>query len=110
MALFDTERRFLAASKSWRKITNIWGHDYVGLTVEQLEANAGRPGLVEHHRRAAAGEHFVSDDEEYIDNAGVRRWLCCEYRPVMGPNDELMAYHAHGHDITPTMTARREAQ
>ena len=109
MALFDPQRRFLAASKSWRKITNIWGQDYLGLTIEQIRSS-GPDHLAEHHRRAAAGEHFVSDEEEYLDTAGVQRWLCCEYRPVIGPDGRLMAYYAHGHDITPTMTARREAQ
>ena len=73
MALFDPQRRFLAASKSWRKITSIWGQDYLGLTIEQIRSS-GPSHLAEHHRRAATGEHFVSDEEEYLDTSGVQRW------------------------------------
>ena len=109
MALFDVEGRFMAASRSWRKITNIWGLDYLGRTVAEIGV-VGPPELLEHHRRAATGEHFVSDEDEYVSPTGERRWLCCEYRPVFGPDDTLRGYYAHGHDITPTIMARREAQ
>ena len=109
MALFDSERRLLAASPSWIAITNLQQDDDCGLLVEQAWPGLD-PAIVDLHKRAASGEHFVNDEEEYVDSEGFRRWLCCEYRPVHNPRDELICYFVHGHDVTPMMQAREEAQ
>ncbi len=108
MALFDPQGRYLAASQSWAQATNLEGRDYVGLTIRQVNPKA--PELAEFHRRAQAREHFVNDEEEYADAQGKARWMCCEYRPVLSGADSLLGYYVHGHDITPMIEARREAQ
>ncbi len=109
MALFDPDQRLLAASPSWAQLTDLKIEDDCGLRVEQAWPDAP-PHIVDQHRRAAAGEHFVNEHEEYVDSAGVRRWLCCEYRPVLSPTNEVRGYFVHGHDVTPMMAAREEAQ
>jgi PAS domain S-box-containing protein len=109
MALFDAQRRFLAASKTWTSITNIESGDVIGRTVEEIYG-ADDPEKSARHQRAAAGEHFVNAEEEYVDADGERRWLCCEYRPTFTRSAELVAYTVYGQDITPMITARREAQ
>ena len=109
MALFDAEGRYLAGSKSWEQITNITAKEYYGQPIEAVKAELPSH-LAEQHRRAQTGEHFLSDEERYVDALGVERWLRCEYRPVMNPDNLPRAYYVHGHDLTPLMQARREAQ
>ena len=108
MAVFSLRHQLLAASKSWEQITNLQSKDYCGLTVQEVWPDF--PTLIALHQRAAAGEHFVNPEEEYIDSEGVRRWLCNEYRPMWNPRSELTGYFVHGHDVTPMMQAREAAQ
>jgi PAS domain S-box-containing protein len=109
MALFDRERRYLAASPEWEKITNISGQNYLGRRFDELAGDVSSEAI-ERHLRAASGEHFVSIQEEYVDGGGERRWLCCEYRPTFSRAATLVAYSVYGQDITPMIAARREAQ
>ena len=109
MAVFDDEGRYLAGSKSWEQITNIKRKLYYGRPITSDNTELA-PNLPELHRRARNGEHFVSEAERYIDASGKERWLRCEYRPVVDESHAAWAYYVHGHDVTPLMDARREAQ
>ena len=111
LAFFDLDRRLLGASRSFEQIAGIQGRDYVGQRLEALIPGV-EPEVIELHRRAAAGENLLHDEEVYVDSDGERRWLSCEYRPVPGPNGEVafLGYFVHGHDVTPMIAARREAQ
>jgi PAS domain S-box-containing protein len=111
LAFFDLDRRLLGASRSFEQIVGIQGRDYVGQRLDALIPDLA-PELIKLHRRAAAGENLLHDEEVYVDSDGERRWLSCEYRPVPGPNGEVafLGYFVHGHDVTPMIAARREAQ
>ena len=109
VAMFDLDRRCQAASPEWMQITNTAGRNYLGLRIE--DAIADLPGAVrELHIRAAAGENFIDYEESYVDVDGRQRWLHCEYRPIKSMNGGFLAYLVRGHDITPLVNARREAQ
>jgi PAS domain S-box-containing protein len=109
VALFDVERRFLAASPSWELITNLRGRPYLGRLVEEA-IDAVPQGALELHQRTCRGEHLLGQEEAYVGADGETRWLCCEYRPVMGEDSRTIAYFVHANDVTPLMRARREAQ
>jgi PAS domain S-box-containing protein len=109
VALFDPQRRFLAASPSWELITNLRGRPYLGRRIEEM-IEAVPPEALELHSRTSRGEHLLGQEEAYIGADGETRWLCCEYRPVMGSGSRLAAYFVHANDVTPLMQARREAQ
>ena len=109
MALFDGQGRLVAASPAWRRLTGREGRRDVGVSFKELFAD-GPAARLELHRKAMAGEHLVNEAEVYRDPDGGPRWLSCEYRPVRTPDGSVGAYFVHGHDITPLMSARAEAQ
>ena len=109
VALFDRQRRFLAASPSWELITNLKDRPYLGRSIEEM-IDAVPPEALELHARTCRGEHLLGPEEAYIGADGETRWLCCEYRPVVGSGARVIAYFVHANDVTPLMKARREAQ
>jgi PAS domain S-box-containing protein len=109
MALFDGEGRLVAASRRWRRLTRLSGRNRLGMSYAQLFPE-GPAKRLELHRKALAGQHLVNQEEAYREADGETRWLSCEYRPVRGPDGSVGAYFVHGHDITPLMCARAEAQ
>ena len=108
MALFDSGGRIAALSPAWTRLTGLRIDDVRGQTFAQAcpDAPAERLAL---HRRAMAGEHLVNDEESF-EAGGDQTWMCCEYRPLKGPDGQTRGYFVHGHDITPLMQARRDAQ
>ena len=109
MALFDLDRRFLAASPGWERVAGLAGRDYLGKRIEEVipELTEGAPEL---HRRCAAGEHILDNEAPYVGSDGETYWLCCEYRPVRRTDQTPVGYFVHANDVTPLMQARREAQ
>ena len=109
MALFDLERRFLAASAGWEQVAGLVGRDYAGKRIEEVIAEPP-PGAVELHQRCAQGEHILDNEAPYLGADGDTYWLCCEYRPVRRNDQSTIGYFVHASDVTPLMLARREAQ
>ncbi|HEX4095826.1 MAG TPA: ATP-binding protein [Caulobacteraceae bacterium] len=109
MALFDLNRRFLAASSGWEQIAGLAGRDYLGCRIEEVIADVPADTL-ELHRRCAGGEHLLENEAPYVGADGDTRWLCCEYRPVRRTDQRPVGYFVHANDVTPLMEARREAQ
>jgi PAS domain S-box-containing protein len=108
IALFDPERRFVSATPSWEDICGFAGKHYVGRRIEEVIPEATEE-VLERHRAAAGGRHAVSDHEAHVDGEGQTRWLSCAYLPICGA-DGPVGYIVHGHEITPLMHARGEAQ
>ncbi len=111
LAFFDLDRRLMAASRSFERIVGIEGRDYLGKRLDEVIPDLA-PELIDLHRRTAAGENLLHDEEVYVDSHGEQRWMSCEYRPVPDPSgeDAFLGYFVHGHDVTPMIKARREAQ
>ena len=109
MALFDLERRFLAASAGWEQVSGLTGKPYLGRRIEEVIGDLPE-AAVDLHRRCAAGEHLLENEAPYVGGDGEIHWLCCEYRPVRRNNQEPVGYFVHANDVTPLMQARREAQ
>ncbi len=108
IALFDHQRRFLAASAAWEQVANLEGRAYLGKRLEAVIPDL--PAAVrELHRRSARGEHLLNNEEPYVGADGETRWLCCEYRPVGAFDQQPIGYFVHANDVTPLMQARREA-
>ena len=108
-ALFDRERRFVGATASWRRVAGLVGEDFIGKRIEQVIE--GLPAhVIDMHRRAAEGEHAIAEQEAYVDAGGGTHWLSCVYRPFGETDGSIVGYFVHGHDITPLMHARAEAQ
>ena len=109
MALFDLDRRFLAASAGWEQVAGLTDVDYVGKRIEEIIADLSAD-TAELHRRCAAGEHILDNEAPYVGADGLTYWLCCEYRPVRRTDQRPVGYFVHANDVTPLMQARREAQ
>ena len=109
MALFDLDRRFLAASAGWEQVAGLTGWPYLGLRIEEVIAELPSES-VELHGRCALGEHLLENEAPYVGADGETRWLCCEYRPVRRADQQPVGYFVHANDVTPLMQARREAQ
>ncbi|HEY5409323.1 MAG TPA: ATP-binding protein [Caulobacteraceae bacterium] len=109
MALFDLDRRFLAASAGWELIAGLTERPYLGMHIEEVVAELSTES-VSLHERCAAGEHLLENEAPYVGADGEIRWLCCEYRPVLRGNQQPVGYFVHANDVTPLMQARREAQ
>jgi PAS domain S-box-containing protein len=109
VAMFDLQSRYRSASPAWEKVAGLVGRDYLGRTT--AETHPGLSGrILRLHERAAEGENFIDAEERVLDSEGCWRWLQCEYRPITAIDGELVGYLIHGHDITPLVEARREAQ
>ena len=74
IALFDTDRRFLAASHAWEQISGLAGHDYLGKRIEEVLADVD-PKVRALHRRCAKGEHLTQNEAAYVGADGQTRWL-----------------------------------
>ena len=109
IALFDIDRRLLAASTAWEQLTGIAGLDYFGKRIDQVITDLD-PEVVKLHRRCAMGEHLTQNEATYLGADGRQRWLNCEFRPVRELDDRPIGYFVHANDVTPLMDARREAQ
>ena len=109
MALFDADMRCVGATASWEQVTGLAGRDYVGRRIDEAMPDAS-PELIAMHHRAARGEHGMTEEEAYIDADGAVHWLSCVYRPIGELDGSVIGYFVHGHDITPLMQARAEAQ
>src|SRR4051794_35264980 len=75
-ALFDEQRRLVAASRRWEELMGLADLDYVGKRIEECVERPS-PSLLEMHRRAAAGENLLSEEEAYDGPDGSTRWLSC---------------------------------
>ena len=109
MALFDLERRFLAASAGWEQVSGLSGKPYLGRRIEEILQDYPADSIAL-HRRCAAGEHLLENEAPYAGSDGQTYWLCCEYRPVRRSDQRPVGYFVHANDVTPLMQARREAQ
>ena len=109
-AVFDLERRCLAASPAWERIIAPGRRDYIGKRIEEVIPDVSAL-TVQMHERALNGEAFLNYEEElYVDGAGDQRWLQCEYRSLRGADQNLGGYMVQGRDITSLVAARQDAE
>ncbi len=109
VAMFDGAGRYVAASPEWVRLGDLVGRDYLGRNLQDLRDDVPAR-VLDLHRRAAAGENLIAPDERLVGADGVPHWLQCEYRPVTAIDGSVLGYLIHGHDISPLVEARRDAQ
>ena len=109
VALFDLDGRCKAASPAWLRVSGIEGRAYLGRTILEILPGLS-PAIAAMHRQAPSADAQVNDEEGYVDSDGRPRWLQTEYRPVMAVNGERVGYMVRGHDVTPMVATRRDAE
>ncbi len=79
-AIFDSEMRYLYASRRWRKDYGLGERDLLGLSHYDVFPNIPERWK-EVHRRAIAGEIVKQDEDWYDRTDGARQWLRWVVRP-----------------------------
>ncbi len=99
LAMFDTDMRYLAASRRWLTDYNLGEHDIVGCSHYEIF-----PGISDAwkavHRRALAGEVVRADEDRFDRQDGSVQWLRWEVRPWLETDGSTGGIAIFSEDIT----------
>jgi signal transduction histidine kinase/CheY-like chemotaxis protein len=108
-AIFDHDRRCLAASPAWERIVARGDGSCLGKRVEEMAPGVS-PQIVEMHKRAVRGEAFLNYEEELYREESGEHWLQCEYRSLTAADQSFGGYMVQGREITSLVAARQDAE
>lgn len=104
LAMFDSEMRYLAASRRWIEDHGLTGKAIVGGPHYVLDPDIPERWK-EQHRRALAGETIQVREDPWTRANGSVRWLRREIRPWMTGDDAIGGIMIFAEDITKSKEA-----
>jgi two-component system cell cycle sensor histidine kinase/response regulator CckA len=99
IAIFDKELRYLAASRHWVAEFGNGHTELVGLSHYEVLPNMPEPWR-EAHRAGLAGRTTSSDDDEWLDATGRRRWARWAVHPWTDETGAVAGIIVFVEDIT----------
>lgn len=99
LAMFDTEMRYLTASRRWVSDYHLEGRDLIGVSLYEIFPDIPARWR-EAHRRGIAGEVLGCDADLFECSDGTQHWLRWEIRPWRNPSGSVGGILIFSEDIT----------
>ncbi|MEN6610385.1 MAG: PAS domain S-box protein, partial [Methanoregulaceae archaeon] len=99
IALFDTDMRYLAASRRWLADARLSDSNIAGRSHYEIFPNLSED-LKDAHRRALAGEVVSSSEYRYVHENGTVQWFNWEVRPWYSIGNTIGGIILFSEDIT----------
>lgn len=99
VAMFDSQVRYLAASRRWMSDYGLEGTDVIGRSHYEVFANI-RQEWRDIHQRCLDGETVARDEDYLITDGGDTIWIRWEVRPWRSPEGEVGGIMMFTEDIT----------
>lgn len=99
IAMFNQEMEYLAASKEWFRVFDIWDEDITGKSYYNVLPKIANKWKIS-HQKCLTGK-VIKNSEERIEKAdGSLQWLSWEFRPWYTDEDKVGGIIIHTSDIT----------
>jgi PAS domain S-box-containing protein len=99
LAMFDTEMRYLAASRRWIADYHLDARDIIGQSHYAIFPELPE-ALKAIHRRGLAGEVIASDEDRFVREDGSVQWLAWEVQPWYTNGNTIGGIIIYSDDIT----------
>jgi diguanylate cyclase (GGDEF)-like protein/PAS domain S-box-containing protein len=99
VAMFDSEVRYIVASKRWIEINSLHDRDFIGISHYVLFPTVPERWRVI-HSRCLAGETLRADEDSYVREDGSVQWFSWEIQPWYIVEGEVGGIVMFSEDIT----------
>ncbi len=109
IAMFDTDMRYLAASKKWYKDYNLGPESVIGKSHYDIFPEIGEEWKV-HHRACLKGRIERADEDKFVREDGSIQWITYEVRPWYTQQNTVGGLLMYTADITKIKEAEKQVR